>query len=224
MLDSRNYLLIRMANVANLSEHEQATRRALRTSLRAKRNALTPAEQQTAAEGLLDVAQSILGDSHIIAAYLPNDGEISPQCLINQAWAQGKTIALPVLHPFHPSTLLFVEYRADSTMTNNRYGIPEPRLYANNIIPVHLLDTIFVPLVGFDLKGNRMGMGGGFYDRTLAYLTQQQLVGYTPEPILTQPNLIGLAHSVQQIDAIPVAQWDIPMSHILTAQNCITIA
>ena len=99
MLDSRNYLLIRMANVANLSEHEQAARRALRTSLRAKRNALTPAEQQTAAEGLLDVAQSILGDSHIIAAYLPNDGEISPQCLINQAWAQGKTIALPVLHP-----------------------------------------------------------------------------------------------------------------------------
>ena len=213
-----------MASVADLSKLEQATRRALRTSLRAKRNALTPAEQLAAAKSLLNIAQPVIDDSHIIAAYLPNDGEISPQCLINQAWTQGKTVALPVLHPFHPGTLLFVEYLADSKMTRNRFGIPEPLLSTASIIPLHMLDTIFVPLVGFDAQGNRMGMGGGFYDRTLAQLTQQQRVGYTPEPISTPPNLIGLAHSTQQIDCIPIAQWDIPMSHILTEQNCITIA
>lgn len=210
--------------MVNLSEQQQITRHALRTALRAKRNALNPIQQLSAAQHLVEQVQPLFADSHIIAAYLPNDGEISPQCIIQQAWAQEKTVALPVLHPFKTGTLLFVEYLADSKMTLNRFGIPEPELTTANIIPLHQINSIFVPLVGFDAQGNRMGMGGGFYDRTLAQLTQHQRVGYTPETILTAPSLIGLAHSIQQLDAIPVAQWDIPMSHIATEQNCITIA
>lgn len=213
-----------MVNVTNLNQTDRDIRRALRSSLRAARNNLTPTEQHTAAKQLLQVAEPLLFNSQIIAAYLPNDGEISPLRLIEAAWAQNKTVTLPVLHPFNAGTLLFVNYPPDSPMTTNRFGIPEPVLTVENIIPVHMIDTFFVPLVGFDTQGNRMGMGGGFYDRTLESLVKYQRVGYTSEKITTLPKLVGLAHSVQQLDMLPVAHWDIPMSHIITEQNYISIA
>ncbi|MGB2264052.1 MAG: 5-formyltetrahydrofolate cyclo-ligase [Glaciecola sp.] len=200
-----------------------SARQALRAELRAKRRALSEQEQCHAQQQLLTQASDFIHNADIIAAYLPNDGEISPQALIDYAWAHNKTVALPVLHPFHPQTLLFVRYTSQSNMTKNKFGIPEPQLTTQDIIPIHTINRIFVPLVGFDDQGNRMGMGGGFYDRTLAPITESHQVGYVSFKISTPPTLIGLAHDVQMLDSIPCAQWDIPMSHILTPQKCITM-
>ncbi|UAA39844.1 5-formyltetrahydrofolate cyclo-ligase [Paraneptunicella aestuarii] len=193
----------------------QDLRQQLRKAYRAKRQALSQEQQQQAAIQLLKSAQSydLLDKFDKIALYLPNDGEISPSEILQYAWQQKTLVYLPVLHPFNKGTLLFVEYHSDSEMRPNRFDIMEPVLECHRICPVEELDAIFTPLVAFDKKGNRMGMGGGFYDRTLACLTRM--------PESERPEIIGVAHDCQECPAIPIANWDIPLKSILTPTRLI---
>jgi 5-formyltetrahydrofolate cyclo-ligase len=92
-------------------------------------------------------------------------------------------------------------------MRANRYGILEPKLNCSQICPLPELDYVLMPLVAFDKFGNRLGMGGGFYDRTLARLYEQHW---------QQPQLIGLAHACQQVDELPIESWDVPLKTIIT--------
>jgi 5-formyltetrahydrofolate cyclo-ligase len=99
-----------------------------------------------------------------IACYLPNDGELDMTSLIDQAWAMGKTVYLPVLSSIHRNHLHFLPYWPDDELVCNRYGIPEPVIRSRRMVDLKRLDLVLLPLVGFDFRGNRLGMGGGFYD------------------------------------------------------------
>jgi 5-formyltetrahydrofolate cyclo-ligase len=68
-----------------------------------------------------------------------------------------------------------------------------------------------LPLVGFDASGNRMGMGGGYYDRTFSFKSLKKG--------LRGPTLIGLAHEIQRVEELPVESWDIPLTAIVTDQK-----
>ena len=70
------------------------------------------------------------------------------------------------------------------------------------------LDLILLPLVGFDLKGNRLGMGGGYYDRTLSYLRHRRF--------WIKPRLVGVAHECQKVDSLIARPWDIPLDAVVT--------
>lgn len=193
-------------------------RQQLRRQLRARRRALTPQQQQHAAQQLLARIRqtpAFMRARHI-AFYLPNDGEIDPRPLYQWATSHGKTGYLPVLHPLHHGALWFVHYAPETPMRRNRFGIPEPQLKGWGQYRLHrrapwALDMILMPLVGFDAQGGRLGMGGGFYDRTLAF-TQQH-------PQRPRPLLVGLAHHCQQVDNLPLAHWDIPLDAIVTDQQ-----
>ncbi len=95
-------------------------------------------------------------------------------------------------------------------MKANRYGIFEPELNCSHICPVAELDFILTPLVAFDSQGNRLGMGGGYYDRTLAQI---------PDNAVKKPVLIGIAHQCQEVDALPIASWDVPLDYIVTPER-----
>lgn len=190
-----------------------SARNAIRQNVRQQRRLLTSAQQSHAAANVL---QHFTTDSKILSAknialYLSNDGEINTHLLIDWCWQQGKQVYLPVVHPFTNGNLLFLHYERQTVLVNNRYGIAEPKLDVRKIIPAHNIDIICTPLVAFDRKGARLGMGGGFYDRTLNHWYQQQ-----QHKIDTRPYPIGLAHDCQQVDAIPTEQWDIPLPEILT--------
>ena len=101
-------------------------------------------------------------------------------------------------------------------MTRNRFNIEEPTLDSTAIIELTAHDCLLMPLVGFDAKGNRLGMGGGFYDRTLAPL--QRLCDGPPRPLL-----IGVAHDCQQVPVLPIEPWDIPLDVIITPTQCIEL-
>ena len=193
------------------------TRSTLRQSIRLKRNALSANVQKNAANTLqqrLSCHQKILSAQHI-AIYLANDGELNPMPFIQWCWEQQKYVYLPVIHPFSKGNLLFLRFSANSQMVNNQYGIAEPKLTVKDIIPVQQLDVLFTPLVAFDHDGNRLGMGGGFYDRTLAlWYKQSQLSNKNVKHITPYP--IGLAHKCQKVEHIPHKHWDIPLPEIIS--------
>ncbi|MGI2257892.1 5-formyltetrahydrofolate cyclo-ligase [Shewanella sp. GXUN23E] len=180
------------------------TRAELRRRIRQQRAALSPAQQTEAAHRLVDVLLPELLRCQVkqLAIYLANDGELNTFPLIQALWQHHIKVALPVLHPFSPGHLLFLQYHPNSPMTANRYGIAEPRLDLTQLVPLHQLDLILTPLVAFDEQGNRLGMGGGFYDRTLA----------SPHA----PAAMGIAHECQRVAQLPVESWDIPLARIAT--------
>jgi 5-formyltetrahydrofolate cyclo-ligase len=107
----------------------------------------------------------------------------------------------------------YAEIAPDSRFEPNRFGIPEPVVATGDLVDASALDVILLPLVAFDLKGNRVGMGGGFYDRTLEFTRQQ--------PYDRRPKLIGLAHEFQYTDALKPSPWDIPLDGIVTDKRAI---
>ena len=97
-------------------------------------------------------------------------------------------------------------------MTLNRFGISEPALNSTAIRLLSQHHLLLMPLVGFDAQGNRLGMGGGFYDRTLANINA----------LKNRPTLVGVAHDCQQVDELPVEPWDVPLDLIVTPTQIIS--
>jgi len=184
------------------------SKQSLRRELRARRRALSPSAQRRAARQLLNIAvrQPWFVRAQKIAVYWPADGEIDPRPLLHYALSLGKQVFLPRLRP--GNQLQFVSYKKHAAMRRNYFGIPEPLhrvAFATN-----RLDVICLPLVGFDRHGGRLGMGGGFYDRTLARCVVKR-----------RPLLIGLAHSFQEVERLPCESWDIPLAGIITEREWI---
>lgn len=179
------------------------SRAQLRSLMRATRLALSHQAQAKAAQRIISPALELIQryQAEHIAFYLPFNGEISPLALIDILHQQGKKCYLPRLHPFSPHHLLFLEYQTESELVPNRFGILEPRLDLTKLLPLEQLEMIFVPLVACDKQHNRLGMGGGFYDRTLALAPQ--LIS------------VGLAHRCQQVEQLPTESWDRPLTHLL---------
>lgn len=178
---------------------------AIRQLMRERRRSLSEQQQSKASIGLVHQLSNLPAFCHStrIAFYLANDGEIDPSIAMGIAEAAGKQCYLPVLHPLKQNRLYFAEYQNGDPLLINRFGIKEPSLKSAKIVPPLGIDLILLPLVAFDRDGNRLGMGGGFYDRTLAI--QKKFT-----------RLIGLAQSCQETDKITHQPWDIALQAIVT--------
>jgi 5-formyltetrahydrofolate cyclo-ligase len=148
-----------------------------------------------------------------LACYIANDGEIDPYLIIEHASFAGKKVYLPVLSPLRNS-LYFAPYTAGDKLNLNRFSIPEPTCHPTQWIKARQLDLLLMPLVAFDVMGSRLGMGGGFYDRTLAYLRCRRH--------WKKPTLAGLAHEIQKTEQLSRQNWDIPLDYIVTEQQIYT--
>jgi 5-formyltetrahydrofolate cyclo-ligase len=189
--------------------------RTLRARKRQLRNQLGCREQSAHAAGLARQVcrlQTFL-NSDRVACYLANDGEIDPVNIIHAAWGMRKKVYLPVLSPFQRK-LYFAPYQAGMHMHVNRFGIAEPACSPVNWVTAWQLDLMMLPLVAFDDSGNRLGMGGGFYDRSLAYRQSRTH---------SKPALIGLAHELQHEQALATNSWDIPLDMIATEERVIRV-
>ena len=189
------------------------TRNALRHELRARRQELSAPEQTHAAHQLIAhlVATRLYRVSRRIAVYLPNDGEIDPVPLMARIWKMNKTCYLPILSRLQHDRLWFAPFTQDTPLAANRFGILEPVAPARTWVRAQELDLILMPLVGFDTHGNRLGMGGGFYDKSLAFLRHRTL--------WRKPHLIGLAHDFQRVKKIEASAWDVPLQAVATDQS-----
>lgn len=184
-------------------------RQSIRKYMRLQRKLLTPKQQSTASHKIM---RRVLTDKRIkkannIALFLSFDGELNTRPLIDALWHAGKQVYLPVLHPFTAGHLLFLRYSALTPLVLNRImQVYEPQLDITTLLLPQQLDIIFTPLVAFDRLGQRLGMGGGFYDRTLQNWHMKNR--FLP---------IGIAHDCQKtIKNLPVEKWDISLPEIIT--------
>lgn len=191
---------------SSMSSPSMIQRQVIRQQVRYLRRAMTEDQQAQAAEQLAELALNYAPITHArnIALFLSVDGELNTRPLIARLWHLKKVVYLPVLHPFSPGHLLFLRYTPDTPLHINKLRIPEPPLDIRQLITLDQLDLMMVPLVAFDQHGQRLGMGGGFYDRTLQNWRQH---GFLP---------VGLAHDCQQVDSLPVAEWDVPLPAVMT--------
>ena len=185
----------------------------LRAHLRAARTGLSPREQRAHA---IAAARRILSEPRLrratrIAFYQAADGELDPASLLALAPKTPRRWYLPVLRPHAAGQLWFVRYRPGDPLQPNRFGIPEPVHRGRDLHPLPALDLILMPLVGFDAQCNRLGMGGGYYDRSLAALRHRHR--------WHQPLLVGLAHECQRLDQLEPRPWDLPLDAVVTERG-----
>ncbi|WP_223114963.1 5-formyltetrahydrofolate cyclo-ligase [Pseudomonas syringae] len=184
---------------------QSLTRPQLRRQLRMARRSLSNVQQRMAARGLFhQLAQHpLFRRARHVSLYLPMDGEIDPRLLLREAQRLGKATYLPVLNAWPRTRMVFQRVRPGERFIPNRFRIPEPRINRAKQRKVWALDLVLLPLVGFDDQGGRLGMGGGFYDRSLAYLARRKT--------WRKPVLLGLAHECQKVDRLAQASWDVPL-------------
>lgn len=190
---------------AQLSAAQQQRRHDLRLQLKQQRLQLSSFEQRNAA---LRLARNLARHPCIqaarrIALYVGYQGELDPW-RFHHLWSHHKRLYLPVLYKDRSHCLHFVE--TGGKWTRNRFGISEPAYRSKAACPLGQLDLLLMPLVAFDTAGGRLGMGGGFYDRTLALQPSWS----------RQPYLLGVGYQFQQVDTLPTAPWDKPVNAIIT--------
>ncbi len=183
---------------------------ALRRSLKSARESLLPEQRQRAENQVIQLITHWDSFPHCqkIACYHATGGEFPTAELIEQLLSLGKQVYLPILRTDKKNHLAFQQIIPKQKLLPNRYGILEPIPDANLQIDVKDLDLVMLPLLGFDSNGNRLGMGGGYYDRTFAFskaLKTKQ-----------KPYLLGLAFSNQLSEEIIAQLWDVPLAGTLT--------
>jgi 5-formyltetrahydrofolate cyclo-ligase len=140
------------------------------------------------------------------ACYLAQQHELDTEPLIKALWQAGKQCYLPRIDPQIPQAMHFVPYAINTPLVANRYGILEPSTEVS-AVPITRLEVVLVPLLAFNAHGQRLGAGGGYYDKTFA---SQKISPASP------PLLIGYAYACQEIADIPIESWDIGLNGIIT--------
>ena len=139
-----------------------------------------------------------------VACYLPMDDEVDPSRIIERAWCAKKRVFCPVIEK--NGSMVFRKLDRDTMLHRNYYGLWEP---VNGVtISSRSLDLVVTPLVAFDTNNNRIGMGGGFFDRSFAFLKHKQR--------WLRPKLIGLAYACQKVEEIETNPWDIRLYSVIS--------
>lgn len=186
------------------------SRQLSRKKLKLHRAKITLSEQLKASSIIVEqlCKHPLFLQSQTIASYKAIQHEIDPSALIYKAWQNKKNCYLPVLQE---QKLLFCSYEADTSLKKNRYNIPEPVFSLNSCIMPKDIDLVLVPVLGFTEKGQRLGMGSGFYDRSFAFLL------HSPQPV--RPFLLGLAYEWQKLACFSEKSWDVPLNAVITEKK-----
>jgi 5-formyltetrahydrofolate cyclo-ligase len=175
-----------------------ADRTVLRQELRHRRRAIPAAQRIAAADTLADHLLSLpFAPRHgFVAGYWAVDGEIALHAWQLRLPSQCR-YCLPVLHD--DDQLRFAPWRPGDPLVGNRFGIPEPDVPVEALLPATDMALVVLPLVGYDHAGHRLGMGGGWYDRSFAFR----------HDAAAPPWLVGAAFSAQRVDALAREDWDV---------------
>ena len=181
-------------------------RQNIRQTMRERRNALEPEHQAAAAEKLQAQLEELLTPlPKAIAAYIADDGEISPASFIARLKGARTRVYLPYVD--ESGTMQMLHWSNNKRLISGRWGIMHPEPTDSSCLEdIRQLDAVLVPMVAFDAIGNRLGRGGGYYDKLLSNCDASVL-------------RIGLAHAFQQTDSVPTYSWDEKVDWIATDEK-----
>ena len=188
----------------------KSQREQLRARLKARRADLDPATRAAASAKICQVLieSDLYQSACLLGAYLPFGAEVSPLPAIEAALGENKEVFVPIVRDHHPPRMAFAPLRELTGLKKNRFGIDEPRAQSDEFIEANVLDLVLAPLVAFDASGNRLGMGGGFYDRCFSF---KQVAKRGAKPVLC-----GLAFDCQRVAKLPTENWDTPLDCVAT--------
>lgn len=146
-----------------------------------------------------------------IALFLAQGNEIDLRSFAQWAWRQGHQLCVPIIGGRY-GRMHFARYMPGSRLRANRYGIDEP-CEKRPHVQYAQIDVVLVPLVACDSKGNRLGMGGGYYDR---FFYRRHLRQYYRRPLY-----VGICHALQTVTSLPAQPWDLQLDAAVT-ENGIT--
>jgi len=191
-----------------LTSIEIANSRLRKSALQARRS-LTDDQRDTASTIICDriIHSHEFMACKTIACYLPLNDEVDPTRIIERAWRAKKRVFAPVTDT--RGKMIFRQLTADTDLERNFFGLWEP--VGATFIPARALDLVVTPLVAFDEKMNRIGMGGGYYDRCFQFLKHRKK--------WLHPKLLGVAFECQEVEKITSNRWDIPLYQVVTARN-----
>lgn len=175
---------------------------------------VTPAYRENAGQLAAKIlsAHALFKESQHIACYLSYKTEFDSSPIIEAIWQAKKKCYVPVVSSDESHLLNFVHYQYGDPLHTNRYSILEPIHIVDRINPENL-DLVIMPVVAFDREGHRLGFGGGYYDRTFAFMINGNI----------KPILIGLGYASQETKELPSDEWDVKLSQILTEQTLIVV-
>lgn len=187
--------------------HRMSTRLAtsksqLRSDALARRDALSPGDRQAGSAAIVRQGLALLADLEFssLSGFLPIGSECDPRAIMRSVSADGVGIALPAF--VDRTTMIFRRYSEGDALVPAGFGTTEPLASAPQIDP----DLLLMPLAAFDRTGARLGYGKGHYDRTIAALRARG----------RGPQLVGLAFSVQEVDAIPLEPHDVRLDWLVS--------
>ncbi|MCW8879779.1 MAG: 5-formyltetrahydrofolate cyclo-ligase [Kangiellaceae bacterium] len=189
----------------------QAQKREIRQTVRQLRNQISQQESTQAGNNLCEHLLSMreYPKAKSVACFLSFDGEINTGPLISKLHQDNKICLLPYLRPSKPNRLWFMPYEKGDKLIRNRLGISEVCKPVNSSHRISTIDLLLMPLVAFDINGNRLGMGGGFYDASLCHLLD-------PEFKHQRPLCLGIAFERQKLNRLPKEPWDFPLDGVIT--------
>ncbi|HNQ04676.1 MAG TPA: 5-formyltetrahydrofolate cyclo-ligase [Thiobacillaceae bacterium] len=189
----------------------------LRRQLRVTRQTVPREARRKAGKALVRHAlrHHLLAAGKRVGFYMPTQAEIDVLPLLRRAYVMGVHCYLPIVPGRNQRKLWFTHLdrpiRRCPHWYLNRFGIQEYQPPGQRRIRGAWLRTVFMPLLGFDRRGHRIGMGGGYYDASLAFRTRRMA--------WHGPRLIGVAFSAQEIGWLPNDAWDVPLDGVLTERG-----
>jgi 5-formyltetrahydrofolate cyclo-ligase len=186
-------------------------RQSLRKTMRQRRNTMPKAAKHSAALRIaLHLRKHVFRPGRRIAMYAAFDGEIDTARAAAIARRMHCQLFAPVIVDAQRRQMEFVRVTAATSHLNNAWGISEPRDALLRRIDARRLDVILIPVVAFDAHGWRLGFGGGYYDRKLAFKRHRSSI---------KPVLIGIGYEFQRISPVAAASWDVKLDAIVTPRG-----
>ncbi len=185
----------------------------LRSRLRTARTRLTASARIAAADGLVSTLEQLpefLIDARV-AGYWAVAGELPLHNICARLHARKQSYYLPIVTD--ANALHFAPWQPGAAVQPNRYGIPEPDCDPGSQVHPEVLDLVLLPLLGFDRRGNRLGSGSGYYDRSFAFLRN--------EPRPARPLLVGIGYHFQEMSELTPESWDVPLDFVATDRELI---
>ena len=188
-------------------------RRHLRTAMRERRHAVPVRERLDAAAALAaQLLPELAGHAGHIAGYWAVGGEL-PLHAVQSALPATLRWCLPLLHA--DGHLRFAGWRPGQALDTNRFGIPEPSTGPR--FGADALAVVLVPLLAFDANGQRLGQGGGWYDRSFAFRqAPDRNTGVASPSPGKMPYLIGIGYDWQRVERLDARLWDVPLDAVAT--------